>query len=415
MNRLLLTISLLLSFSAIATAQIVFSDDFEAYVVGTQLTLQNSVDWTTWNSTPGNIEDPLVSSDYAYNGTKSILITSSPGPRDLVHPIANYTTGKYKISFRMYIPSGFDGYFNTLQEFLGPATLNWGMQVYFYAGGTGNMDAGGALIQPFTFTHDTWMLVEVIVDHNADWAEFWLNGVLLHGWQWSLGTFGTPQINQLGGSNLYGHDDPSTAQPAQFYFDDYQLIDMLWVPVELTSFSASVNDGGNVVLNWSTATETNNHMFEVERRTETGEYFTIGFVNGAGTTTEPQNYTYTDQTVESGKYFYRLKQLDFDGRYEYSPEVEVDVTGPLTFDLAQNYPNPFNPSTRIKYSVPEAGNIRLSVYNTVGEEIALLAEGYSEAGFFEATFDASNLSTGVYLYKLQSANSVQTKKMMLLK
>jgi hypothetical protein len=187
------------------------------------------------------------------------------------------------------------------------------------------------------------------------------------------------------------------------------------IPVELTSFAASVTNEGNVVLNWSTATETNNHMFEVERRADEGEYFTIGYVNGAGTTTEPQNYTFTDKSVETGKYSYRLKQLDFDGRYHYSGEVEVDVKGPLTFNLVQNYPNPFNPSTNINYSIPEAGNIRLSVYNIVGEEVAVLVDGFSQAGFFEVSFNASNLPSGVYMYKLQSANSVQTKKMMLLK
>jgi len=414
MKRILLTISLLCSFSVFVHAQVVFSDDFEAYVVGTQLTLQNNVDWTTWSGVPGTAEDPLVSSDYAFSGTKSILITSNPGPRDLVHPIADYTTGKYKMSFRMYIPTGFDGYFNTLQDFAGTAS-QWGMQAYFYAGGNGNVDAGAALAAPFTYPHDTWMLIEVIVDLNADWAEFYVQGNLIIGWIWHTGTFGTGTLNQLGGSNLFGHDDPLTVEPAQFYFDDYQLIDMLWVPVELTSFAVSVNNIGNVVINWSTATETNNHMFEIERRAETGEYFTIGFINGAGTTTEPQNYTFTDKTVETGKYFYRLKQLDFDGRYEYSDEVEVDVIGPLTFDLAQNYPNPFNPTTNIKYSVSETGNVKLSVYNTVGEEVAVLVDGFSESGFFEVSFNASGLPSGVYLYKLQSANSVQTKKMMLLK
>ena len=189
----------------------------------------------------------------------------------------------------------------------------------------------------------------------------------------------------------------------------------LIVPVELTSFTANTNSLGQVVLAWSTATEINNHMFEIQRKPEEGEYFTIGFVDGAGTTTEPQNYSYTDNTVENGKYFYRLKQIDFNGSFSYSDEVQVDVVGPLTFNLEQNYPNPFNPSTNIKYSVPEAGNITLSVYNTVGEEVAVLVNGYSEAGHFEVSFNASNLPSGVYLYKLQSANSIQTKKMMLLK
>ncbi len=187
------------------------------------------------------------------------------------------------------------------------------------------------------------------------------------------------------------------------------------VPVELTSFSAAVNNNGDVVLNWATATETNNHMFEVERKTDNDEYFTVGFVNGAGTTTEPQNYIYIDKSVGTGKYFYRLKQLDFDGRYQYSNEIEVNVNGPLTFVLEQNYPNPFNPSTKFRYSLSEAGNVKLSVYNTVGEEVAVLVDGFSESGFFEVSFNASNLPSGVYMYKLQSANSVQTKKMMLLK
>ena len=187
------------------------------------------------------------------------------------------------------------------------------------------------------------------------------------------------------------------------------------VPVELTSFSATVNNDGYVVLNWTTATEVNNQMFEVERKNINDEYFTVGFVNGAGTTTEPQSYIYIDKTVGTGKNFYRLKQLDFDGRYQYSNEVEIDVNGPLTFMLEQNYPNPFNPSTIIKYSVSEAGNVKLSIYNTVGEEVAVLVDGVSESGFFEVSFDASNLPSGIYLYKLQSANSVQMKKMMLLK
>lgn len=185
--------------------------------------------------------------------------------------------------------------------------------------------------------------------------------------------------------------------------------------VEMTSFAGSVNNLGQVVLNWQTASELNNHMFEIERRTETSEFRTVGFVEGHGTTTQQNNYSYVDKTAEQGVNYYRLKQVDFNGTYSYSDIVEIEVVGPLTFELAQNYPNPFNPSTNIKYSVPESGNIRLSVYNLVGEEVAVLVNGFSQAGFYEVTFDASNLSTGVYLYKLQSANSVQTKKMMLLK
>jgi Secretion system C-terminal sorting domain len=186
------------------------------------------------------------------------------------------------------------------------------------------------------------------------------------------------------------------------------------IPVELTSFT-TISNNGAVELNWQTATEVNNHMFEIERKSEASEFRTIGYVEGHGTTTEPQSYSYIDNDVNTGTYVYRLKQVDFNGTFNYSNEVEVDVTAPLTFNLEQNYPNPFNPSTKINYSVPEAGNVKLAVYNIVGEEVAVLVNGYTQAGSFDVTFNASNLPSGVYLYKLQSANSVQTKKMILLK
>ena len=187
------------------------------------------------------------------------------------------------------------------------------------------------------------------------------------------------------------------------------------LPVELTSFTANVNDNGNVILNWSTATELNNQMFEIERKTEEGQYVTIGYVEGHGTTTEPQDYTYTDNSVETGNYFYRLKQIDFGGRYEYSDEIEVEVLGPLTFGLEQNYPNPFNPSTIIKYRISETGSVKLSIYSILGEEVKVLVDGVVNSGFYEITFDASNLPSGTYFYRLQSNNLIQVKKMLLLK
>ena len=187
------------------------------------------------------------------------------------------------------------------------------------------------------------------------------------------------------------------------------------IPVELTSFAANVNNNGQVVLNWETATELNNLMFEIERKDANSEFRTIGYVNGAGTTTEPQQYSYVDATVSTGTYTYRLKNVDYDGRTYYSDAVEVDVKGPLTFALEQNYPNPFNPSTNIKFSVPESGDIKLAVYNIVGEEVAVLINGFTEAGFYNVEFDAAGLPSGIYLYKLQSANSVETRKMVLLK
>jgi hypothetical protein len=318
----------------------------------------------------------------------------------------------------VYIPAGKSGYFNTLTGFT-PNTNEWAHDCFFDAGGAGRLDitggGGGGTIVNFTWAVAQWNQVVIIVDLDSPThvAEFWLgtnpsNFTQWATWDW---TNGGTKTNRIAANDFYGF-----AATSEMYFDDYYFGDVMppIIPVELISFTATTSEG-LVELSWITATEINNQGFEIERRTETSEFRTIGFVEGYGTTTEPRSYIYTDVTAENGTNYYRLKQVDFNGTYEYSDEVEIDVTGPLTFDLAQNYPNPFNPSTSIKYSVPESGNIRLSVFNIVGEEVAVLAEGFSQAGFYEVTFDASNLSTGVYLYKLQSANSVQTKKMMLLK
>ena len=187
------------------------------------------------------------------------------------------------------------------------------------------------------------------------------------------------------------------------------------IPVELTSFTATVNNEGSVVLNWSTATEVNNHMFEIERENTEGQFNKIGFVEGHGTTAEQQEYSYVDNSVKTGTYYYRLKQIDFSGQYEYSNEIEIEVNGPLTFGLEQNYPNPFNPSTLIKYSVPENGFVKLSIYNLVGEEVNVLVSKTVDAGFYEVTFNATNLPSGTYFYRLQTGNTVQAKKMVLMK
>ena len=187
------------------------------------------------------------------------------------------------------------------------------------------------------------------------------------------------------------------------------------LPVELTSFAANVNNQGQVILNWSTATELNNQMFEIERRSPESQYITIGYVNGYGTTTEPQEYTYIDYSSLKGTFFYRLKQIDFGGQYEYSDEIEVEVTGPLLFDLGQNYPNPFNPSTSIKYSIPKGGFVTLDVYNLLGEKVASLVNSVQEAGRYEIIFDASELASSIFVYNLRSGSFNSVKKMLLMK
>jgi hypothetical protein len=392
-----------------------FTDDFEAYIAGQQLACQATPDWTTWSLLPCDpTEDPYVSSNYAYSGANSTVIVQN---NDLVHvydPAGAITSGTWYASLLIYIPTGKSGYFNELATFTG-GTYNWGLECYFNAGGAGSLNAGGTGAASFTWQEDTWQQAVVVVDVDNDVAEFWFGDsdplTMIYSWQWTLGSNGVAIPLSIDANDIFG-----AAATDEMYIDNYYFGDAMppIIPVELTSFTA-VSNNGVVQLNWQTATEVNNHMFEIERKAEASEFTTIGYVEGSGTTTEPQSYSYTDNEVETGTYTYRLKQVDFDGTFTYSNEVEVDVTAPLTFNLGQNYPNPFNPSTKINYSIPEAGNVKLAVYNIVGEEVAVLVNGFTQTGSFDVTFNASNLPSGVYIYKLQSANSVQTKKMLLLK
>ena len=193
------------------------------------------------------------------------------------------------------------------------------------------------------------------------------------------------------------------------------------VPVELNSFTASAN-GKEVTLNWSTATELNNQGFEVQRKFGSNDFVTIGSVKGHGTTTSPNNYTYIDKLLTSGKYFYRLKQTDFSGKFEYSQTVEVDWSPFTTYKLEQNYPNPFNPTTTIGFGITERGNVKLSVLNILGEEIKILLNEEKDAGYYSIDFNGNDLSSGVYFYRIQAVPSsssgqvfIDTKKMLLLK
>lgn len=194
------------------------------------------------------------------------------------------------------------------------------------------------------------------------------------------------------------------------------------MPVELTSFTASVT-GNSVVLNWQTSTELNNRGFEVERalnvnvidgKTEGLQFNTIGFVKGQGTSNFSKSYNFTDQLTSFGNYIYRLKQIDLNGAFEYSPNVNVTAgVKPSTYSLMQNYPNPFNPSTIISFEVPKTSKIKLTVYNMLGQQVAILADGIFGEGVYQRTFDAAGLSSGVYIYELQSDNFQLRKKMIL--
>lgn len=194
------------------------------------------------------------------------------------------------------------------------------------------------------------------------------------------------------------------------------------IPVELQSFSANVI-GTDVLLNWITSTEKNNSGFEVQRKTqEENEFKTLIFIEGNGTTTEQNSYSFIDKNSPSGFVTYRLKQIDLDGSFEYSNSIEVEVISPKVFSLEQNYPNPFNPSTKIKYVIPNVETLQstsiqvtLKIYDVLGNEITTLVNEQHLPGIYEVEFNTKemNLTSGVYFYQLRANNFVETKKMIL--
>jgi hypothetical protein len=197
------------------------------------------------------------------------------------------------------------------------------------------------------------------------------------------------------------------------------------VPVQLASFTALATVGGQVSLAWTTISEVKSLGFEVQRKRDVDSSFVSlpdSFVAGHGTTLEPHQYSYVDENPLPGQLCYRLKQIDLDGSISYCHVVSVQVSTSVeqesalkTYALEQNYPNPFNPSTRITYSLPKAGAVSLRVYNMLGQEVAVLTDGYNEAGSHQVEFDANTLSDGVYFYALRAGDLHNVKSMILLK
>lgn len=226
----------------------------------------------------------------------------------------------------------------------------------------------------------------------------------------SIGTAGGSEICVVNGKRLL------LCSYQNFALVGYYMGDVV-VPVEFTSFTASAN-GSDVVLSWATATEKNNHGFEVLRKTGNGEFMPVGYINGNGTSLSSHNYSFVDRNVPTGTNSYRLRQIDFDGTSAFSSTVEIDVTAPSQFGMAQNFPNPFNPSTTISFNLAVDSKVTLKVYNALGQEVSVLANAQYAAGTHNLAFDASALTSGVYMYAIEAtgvdgSNFRSTRKMIL--
>ncbi|MFQ5571498.1 MAG: hypothetical protein ACE5G0_17605 [Rhodothermales bacterium] len=187
------------------------------------------------------------------------------------------------------------------------------------------------------------------------------------------------------------------------------------LPVELVAFEAFV-DGDEVTLTWATASETNNAGFEVEREMETGKWKMVGFVEGHGTTLERQTYAHRIEALEPGRYVYRLKQIDFDGTFEYSPEVEVSVAVPGRFYLSPAYPNPFNPKTQVNLAVAQRQRVQVAVYDGLGRRVASLYAGMLEADQTRRmVFEAGGLPSGLYVIRAVGETFSVVRSVMLIR
>ncbi len=190
-------------------------------------------------------------------------------------------------------------------------------------------------------------------------------------------------------------------------------------PVELISFNASTN-GNDVNLNWIVATQVNNKGFEVERKSGNNNFEPVSFIKGNGTTSRQQNYSYLDTGLKEGEYTYRLKQIDYDGSFNYSQEINVSIENPTEFNLYRNYPNPFNPSTIINFSLPKKTMVKLVVYDILGKVIRTLVNSEKEPGNYKVQWNGindngSNVSTGIYIYRIEAGDFIKQHKMVLIK
>ena len=258
---------------------------------------------------------------------------------------------------------------------------------------------------------------------NGNWRIKWQSGSKLDdaditdSTKYTTGSLTTPINTDFNGSSykycgyVWNH---SNSKSAYSYWDNLTVTKNINpLPVELSLFTYKLVDG-KVKLVWNTATELNNKGFYVEKNTG-NSWITLGFVDGKGNSNISNSYEFTDNSQNFGKVTYRLKQVDFDGKFTYSNTIEVNVGLPKELTLMQNYPNPFNPATTISYAIPTAGNVSVKVYNSLGQEVATLFEGYQEAGMKQLNFNANNLNSGIYYCVVNFGNSTKVTKMLLMK
>lgn len=371
--------------------------------IGTSTATLGTLTRTTGGSVRGTMKRWLSTS------TSSLLFPLNNNSADYVGATVNFSTlpttggsltAKYTSSGAGSMPSG---YIDFSAQYPGVNLINLSPQFWTITDGDGLSGFAYGLDLEATnmgLNTSTPMIVyTAIVKRNTGGGNTWAWNNSNH-----VTTSGT-------GSLPIAHCQGYTS------FSDFAIagnIDNL-LPVELSSFTSSVS-GRDITLSWTTTDETNNSGFDIERKSTTGNWIKLGNVEGHGTVNTPQSYSFVDRNLSSGRFSYRLKQIDYNGNYHYyNLSGEISIGTPSKYTLSQNYPNPFNPVTTISYEIPKGDFVALKVYDLTGKEVASLVNEKQEAGFYSVRFDGAKLSSGVYFYTLKSNDFVSTKKLILLK
>jgi len=304
--RFTVVILLMIFVGLSAFSQNIIDENFDSYTAGQQLVQQGAPNWTTWSNNPGSAEDPFVSNAEALSTPNSVIIE---GTNDAVLELGGLTSGRYMITVNIYVPSGFLGYYNILQNFAG-TTSQWGTQVYLDAGGWGHMDAGASDAGEFTFNYNEWFEMHIVIDLDEDYATWYYEDEFVIGWQWSTGTFGTGTLNELDAMNFYAWTGDSRGTPKTF-FDDI-VVDQIPTPDAPFNLTASVNNL-DVIMAWEMAASPTAIGYFIFR-----DDVQVGYSS---------TMDYIDPAVAPGTHYYVVRADYGDQMSAPSNEVEVNVEG----------------------------------------------------------------------------------------
>ncbi|MBN1463868.1 MAG: T9SS type A sorting domain-containing protein [Paludibacteraceae bacterium] len=394
------------------------SDEFD-YTLGTNLTDNGWTAHSGAGSNPITVTSSLTYADYVSSGIGNAALLDNTG-EDVSKIFESVSTGTVYYSFLVNVTTAVEGYFIHLansptifaarvfvKNSSSPGKINFGIS---------NTSTASYAATPTDFDPSTTYLIIVKYDLTTSDVSLW---VFSSGVPATELDAGTPEHTNTGS----GLTDISRICLRQYNSSQDYVIDGIRVatswndaplPVELTTFAAEVQ-GQSVMLKWTTAQEINSYKYEIERMADGSEWSKIGEVMAQGNSSVPTNYSFADNNLVSGKYSYRLKMIDNDGTFEYSGVIEAEISVPEQYQLSQNYPNPFNPSTKISYSIPEDANVKLLVYSLTGELVMELVNENQSAGKYTVEFNANNLASGMYIYRLMTNKFVEIKKMIYLK